>query len=546
MINVLAIIPARGGSKGVPRKNLRPLAGKPLIYYAITSCLAARNIAKVVVSTDDEEIALFAQRFGAEVLMRPAELAGDDIPLDPVIVHAAQQFSVDEAYSAVVTVQPTSPLISAADIDSALTVMHELQADTLLSVVEDAHLEWTIVADGMPKPLYKERVNRQFLPPKYKETGAVIACNWQQLMTGTRIGKNVALYKMPPERAIDIDSVLDFYICESLLRQKRIVFVVAGDKKIGLGHAYRATLLAHELVHHQICFVCEEDQREAIQVIEKSNYTVFSVAKGHILDKIAELSPELVVNDILDTDVSYIKALKALGAKVICFEDLGSGAGEADLVVNALYPTVLPANNVLSGSKWFCLRDEFIYSPHKSGACEGGKRFLLTFGGVDEGNIACRVLTLLADEILSREYDIDVVLGPGFGHRDEVDRIVRHNSARINVVQGTTQISEFMFNATAAITSGGRTVYELISTKTPTIVICQNAREVTHTAASSENGIINLGHNVLVSDQMIRDAVLTVLDSDEIRQTMRQKMAKLDLKNGKQAVLNEFERLLRG
>ncbi|MGH8630308.1 MAG: cytidylyltransferase domain-containing protein, partial [Burkholderiales bacterium] len=112
-INVLAVIPARGGSKGIPRKNLRPLAGKPLIWYAIQACLAVRPRMRVVVSTDDEEIALFAERFGAEVLQRSPALAGDEVTLDPVIVHVVQQSEERwrERYEVIVTVQPTSPLL---------------------------------------------------------------------------------------------------------------------------------------------------------------------------------------------------------------------------------------------------------------------------------------------------------------------------------------------------------------------------------------------------------------------------------------------------
>ena len=189
-MNIVAVIPARGNSKGIPRKNLRPMAGHPLIYYAIKSCLGAASVSKVVVTTDDEEIALFATRFGAEVIMRPTELGEDHVTLDPVISHAVDNSIVGNDIDVVVTVQPTSPLITSEDIDGAMARFNVESCDTVLSVVDDRHLCWSI-RDGNPIPDYTERVNRQQLPLKFKETGAIIACRKSVLLTGTRIGKSI-------------------------------------------------------------------------------------------------------------------------------------------------------------------------------------------------------------------------------------------------------------------------------------------------------------------------------------------------------------------
>ena len=178
--NVVAIIPARGGSKGVPRKNLRPLLGKPLIAYSIGSSLEAKNVNRVVVSTEDEEIAMFAERFGAEVIMRPAELATDHATIDPVVQHAVCEAEKrwDEHYDIIVTVQVTSPLLCAEDIESVVAMFDDPSVDTVISVTDDRHLRWE-ERQGEIFPLYENRVNRQELPPTYRETGAIKLAVWR-------------------------------------------------------------------------------------------------------------------------------------------------------------------------------------------------------------------------------------------------------------------------------------------------------------------------------------------------------------------------------
>ena len=218
---VLVVIPARGGSKGIPRKNLRPLAGRPLIYYSITAALSSKLVSKVVVSTDDDEIALFASRFGADVLMRPHELADDATPLDPVVCHALKEMEVEAKYNYVVTVQPTSPLLTASDIDDVIRTISQGGYDTVLTVTEDRHLRWGKVGNDV-SPLYLERVNRQLLPLEYKETGAVIACTREQIVEkGTRIGSAVEVKVMSPEKSFDVDSIADMYLCAALLNRKK-------------------------------------------------------------------------------------------------------------------------------------------------------------------------------------------------------------------------------------------------------------------------------------------------------------------------------------
>lgn len=545
-MKVIAIIPARGGSKGIPRKNLRPVAGKPMLFYSIAACLASTSIDEVVVTTDDDEIALFAERFGAEVIMRQPSLADDVTPLDPVIFNALVEVEnkYNEEFNLIVTVQPTSPLIQCGDINNVVDELMNENFDTVQTVVDDRHLCWT-VKNSIAVPLYDERVNRQALPANFRETGAVIACTRAQIATGTRIGARVGLVEVPQNRSFDIDDFSDLYLCEAMLNRKRIVFTVIGYANVGLGHAFRAVMLAHELVNYDLIFICEKKSDLAIDYIKSNNYKVLVCDDGCLSSAVIEHSPDLVINDILDTERPYIEALKEKNISVINFEDLGPGHLCADLVVNALYPDAITSKNVLTGEKYFCVRDEFLYIK-KEVRPPFVKQVLLTFGGVDEGDLTTKVLTSIASLCVEKEIAVVVVLGPGFQNKESLDRFLAgSNELQIKVHYQTKRISDFMKTADIAITSGGRTVLELASLEVPTIVICQNQRETTHTFASKEKGVLNLGYRADLSESDILLAFNKVVTDDDLRKEMSDKMAALDLTLGKKRVISQIESLIK-
>ena len=218
---VLAIIPARGGSKGVPRKNIRDVAGKPLIAWTIDAAKKSRYVDRVVVSTDDPEIAEVATRYGGEVpFLRPAELARDDTPGIAPVLHAVE--AVTPAYEIVVLLQPTSPLRSAADIDSAIRTMVDGGAQACVSVVEpDKSPYWMYSRDcaGRMKPLLEgEYACRQEIPAVYALNGAVYVAERRWLVEKRGfMGEETLAYVMPKERSVDIDTELDLFIANQLL-----------------------------------------------------------------------------------------------------------------------------------------------------------------------------------------------------------------------------------------------------------------------------------------------------------------------------------------
>lgn len=220
--SILAVVPARGGSKGIPRKNIRLIAGRPLIDWTIAAALACPRIGSVVVSTDDSEIASVARACGAKVpFLRPAELARDETPGVAPVLHAIEQLP---GYSHVMLLQPTSPLRTVHDIDAAIDLATARQADSVVSVTQpDAHPMWTFQLDetGRLRRLLDAppAVRRQDLPPVYALNGAIylVRTDWLR-RTGALVTPDTLALPMPRERSVDIDTPIDWALAEALLK----------------------------------------------------------------------------------------------------------------------------------------------------------------------------------------------------------------------------------------------------------------------------------------------------------------------------------------
>jgi len=220
--SVVAVIPARGGSKGILRKNVQPLAGKPLIVYSIEQARQSRCVTETVVSTDDDEIAAVSEAAGAVVVRRPVEISGDYASSESALIHAVQSLSGRGGVlpDLVVFLQCTSPLRRTGDIDGAVRTLLEQGADSLLSVSPSHRFLWTENADGAHSLNYdfRNRPRRQDMQPQYVENGSIYVFRPQALLdTGNRLSGKIALYKMDEEAAVDIDSLLDMKLAEMLL-----------------------------------------------------------------------------------------------------------------------------------------------------------------------------------------------------------------------------------------------------------------------------------------------------------------------------------------
>ena len=229
-MRLFAIIPARGGSKGVPRKNILPLAGRPLIAYSIAAGQAARSVDRLVVSTDDAEIADVSRGFGAEVRLRPAPLAADDTPTRDVLQHVVEELA-REGYrpDAVLTLQPTSPLRTARHIDEATALFAaDAQADSLVSCIDVPHIfhPRSVMrknAAGYLVPYLEDKQpsRRQDKEPVFARNGAAIYITRTNRLKDYVFGGKLIAYMMDPNCSLDIDTVDDFVAAECALKARQ-------------------------------------------------------------------------------------------------------------------------------------------------------------------------------------------------------------------------------------------------------------------------------------------------------------------------------------
>ncbi|SLM30979.1 CMP-N-acetylneuraminic acid synthetase [Desulfamplus magnetovallimortis] len=242
-LQVTALITARGGSKGVPKKNIRPLAGKPLIAWTIEAALKSKNIERVIVSTDDPEIAEISNQYGADTpFIRPSLIAKDDTPHIDVLIHALEWLKTHENYSPdyILTLQPTSPLRTSNDIDGAINLLHrykktnntnnidyEEKIDAVIGICEASnhpYIVHSINKKGYLEPFIDKKpsyLRRQDFPSAYVINGAIYLNQVSSLMAlKTMFPPKSIGYVMPRERSLDIDELWEFIVAEALIIHK--------------------------------------------------------------------------------------------------------------------------------------------------------------------------------------------------------------------------------------------------------------------------------------------------------------------------------------
>lgn len=221
-MNVLAIIPARGGSKGIPKKNIKPILGKPLLAYSIEQAWATPAVNRVIVSTDSADIAAVAEQYKAEVVLRPAEISGDKASSESALLHVLDYLRETEQYEPdlVVFLQATSPMRRPDDIQNAIETLQRENADSLLSVAPFHGFLWRRTSDSVMSFSYdyQHRQMRQDAPEDFVENGSIYVFKPQILRKyNNRLGGKIALYPMRPIDSFQIDEPDDIVLIEALM-----------------------------------------------------------------------------------------------------------------------------------------------------------------------------------------------------------------------------------------------------------------------------------------------------------------------------------------
>ena len=222
MGDCVAIIPARGGSKSIPGKNLLMVSGKPLIAWSIEHAINSSKIDSVWVTSDSDEILSTAKSLGANVILRPASISGDKSTSEEAWIHAINEIQKNIEVDLIVCMQPTSPIRGNNDLDEAIEMFSSGKFDSILSVtkIED-HFQWRLTSEGAESVNYdfKERKRRQDIEQKYLENGSFYLVTPSQLIANNnRLGGKIGLYEQEQFKMYQIDNIEDVALCEAILR----------------------------------------------------------------------------------------------------------------------------------------------------------------------------------------------------------------------------------------------------------------------------------------------------------------------------------------
>jgi YrbI family 3-deoxy-D-manno-octulosonate 8-phosphate phosphatase len=319
----IALIPARGGSKGIPRKNIRQFAGYPLIAYSIAAGLQAERVTRVLVSTDDEEIAVVARAWGAETpFLRPAELAQDDTPDLPVFRHALEWLAENENYhpDVVIQLRPTSPIRPKGCVDAAVdTLLTHAGADSVRGVVpagQNPHKMWRLPpggegpmenllnVEGIPEPY---NAPRQSLPPVYWQTGHIDAIRASVILNGSMSGQAVYPLLIDPRFTVDLDNLSDWARAEWLANSAGLDMVWPGRPRRPLPERVELLVLDFDGVVTDNRVWTDEDGHEMVAALRSDSL---------MLGRLKEAGVAVVV---LSSEVNPVVAARAkkMGAEAI-------------------------------------------------------------------------------------------------------------------------------------------------------------------------------------------------------------------------------------
>lgn len=533
---ILAVIPARAGSKGIPNKNVRIVAGRPLAYYAIRNALDSEFVTDVVVTTDSDQVRIIAEQMGARARTRAPELCADDVALDAVVWDAAfgEGAEVPEGgWDWVVTMQPTSPTLSVSTLDAAIRKAIEDDLDTLVSVVNDPRLSWADDGTGGVRPNYSARVNRQWLPADYAETGAFVVSKVSCVTPKTRFGEKVGVYEVPSAEGIDVDTFDDLRAVAAHLEGERVAIYVNGNNTRGVGHIYRALEMADEFYSKPDIYY-DSNQTDRAVFGETTHNLIPVDGIADLFERVKGRGYTVFINDILTTSIDYMIGLRSVvpGAKIVNFEDDGEGIYKADLVFNALYrDTDLP--QVHAGERYYIASKAFmLYKPIVVKERVG--RVFLSFGGADPQDYTDRLLKIITSDPRYQQYRFTAVIGRA---KKNVERLLEYNSEpNVDVLYDVANMPELMSACDVAVTSRGRTGYELAILGIPSIAMAQNRREEKHGFVCNENGFTYLGLNP--PDEVIKSNLDMYLGlSHEARQRFQDMLLSHDLRGGRKRVM---------
>ncbi|SNB47013.1 cytidine 5'-phosphate N-acetylneuraminic acid synthetase [Geobacter sp. DSM 9736] len=509
---------------------VKKLDGIPLVQRAIDKAKSVTESSHIFVVTDSEEISTISDRSGVNCYYDKLLKLDSQSLLNCLNVFLLQ---VSATYESTILLSAYTPLVAADDIINGYAKFVESGCDALVTIKQEAIQMYR--ARGVNLFKFILHFNKE---PVFVESRAFFIIKSRYILDFN--GHDITVYPyVLKDNGIEITNYTDWWICEKLLRRRRIVFRVIGDTAVGMGHIFRALTLAHEITDHEIVFVCDERSSIATNTIAGYDYLVKTFPEEEIVDQIIDLQPDMVINDILSTDAAYIRRLRERGIKVVNFEDLGSGSMLSDLTINELYDKPNSSTKpVRWGHNYYFVRDEFATAKaHKFSKDVTG--LLITFGGTDQNNYTLSSLRAILDICKNANIKLYVVVGGGYQHAPALQEFIRQaDYTNIEYTSATGAISKIMEKTQIAITSNGRTVFELAHMHVPSLVIAQHSREATHSFACHNHGFINLGlYETGTTERMLTEALSRLVHDSDYRKELFDNIKRFNFSQNKQKVV---------
>ena len=490
----------------------RKIQGKTLIQRLIDK--AERfgvPRANVFIYTDLEEVALKVERLGANSFLDTTQI----LDLEEASVKFGKYCAKHtERSDTILWLSPYAPLVSINSLKRAEVLLNTGDTELVFCSVDEparnlAIAPLTIQEILLSKPTEFVKIRSDafvFIRGSAIKEGRTE--DFKQ--TAIDVGQDV----------FEIASFQDWWVCEKLLARKRIVFRVIGNERVGMGHIYRALSLAHEILDHEIIFITDDKNEDVIRQVAQLEYRLEVASPTEIVSTMIDLESDLVINDILDTSPEDVTPLQTYGARVVNFEDLGEGAKLADLTINELYDRPqFSEGNILWGKNYLFVRDEFEDAKPCSFHQEV-KTVLLAFGGIDQHDLSYKILEAIEPVCDKYRIGIEIVTGPGYRGYSALEKRVL-SKPNVSLTHATGVISKIMEEASVAITSNGRTVYEMAHMNVPAIVVPQHKREKTHGFASRANGFIALDpYKEGVTERQVAQELLNIISDNKYRKEL--------------------------
>ena len=479
--NNVIIIPARGGTSNVARQNLRLVADKPLIYYVIKNALSYTN--NVYVSTDSDEIRDVSLLYGAKVIQRPKNLTRDSTKLEEIAFDVLAKINRNHTFEKCLILNPKYPLIKPSTIKKLFSILNG-KIQTVYGFDQISYYQYkqiSFYSNGFGK--FTNDLSNCVVTEK------IVAFNCKKFLLTRKFSTEKFGLKLTENEPIALNSYHDFGVLEKILKRRRILVRVDGSSKIGLGHVHNILTILNHFRNDEILIVMNSQNKLGYKKFQEHLYQVnFFKNNSQLFEVIKKFQPHMIFNDILDTSINYIKKLKKEKIFVVNFEDLGDGRRYADLVFNPIYHSNKNNSNEYFGPNFACVRDEFrIWEP--TVLKTSPKNVVIIFGGSDPTNKTYQVLKLL-EKYKLKNMKYSIIIGQDYKERKKLLDIIlkmKKDNFLIELNENIDFLSKIFHESDFAITSNGRTVFELGSLHVPMIVIPVNEREKRHTFVQKSN-----------------------------------------------------------